>query len=138
MNIAIFSINEKGRQLSLRIGELLEAEHRVSRYCYHDHIDDTSAVFWNMGSMVGRLYERSDAFIFVCDCGAAVRAAAPYLGTKADDPAMLVLDDGGRFVVPLLSGNMGGADRLAESLAASLGSVAVITTAEAEPSSEQI
>ena len=117
MNIAVFSVTENGRQLSMRVAEALGAEHRVSRYCFHKHTDDSSAVFWNMGSMVGRLFERSDAFIFVCACGIAVRAAAPYLGTKPDDPAIIVMDDGGRFVIPVLSGHIGGANHLAETLA---------------------
>jgi cobalt-precorrin 5A hydrolase len=129
MNIAVFSVTENGRKLSVKTGELLEAEHRVSRYCFHKHTDDNSAVFWNMGSMVGRLFERSDAFIFICACGIAVRAVAPYLGTKADDPAVIVMDDCGRFVIPVLSGHIGGANRLAEVLAGALGAEAVITTA---------
>ncbi|WP_297959584.1 cobalt-precorrin 5A hydrolase [uncultured Ruminococcus sp.] len=129
MNIAIFSVTEKGRQLSFRAGEALSGEHKVSRYCFHKHTDDNSAVFWNMGSMVGRLFTRSDAFIFVCACGIAVRAVAPFLGTKADDPAVIVMDDCGRFVIPVLSGHIGGANRLAEVLAEHLGSTAVITTA---------
>ena len=129
MNIAVFSVTENGRQLSLRVRELLGGEHKVSRYCFHKHTDDDSAVFWNMGSMVGRLFERSDAFIFVCACGIAVRAVAPYLGTKADDPAVIVMDDSGKFVIPVLSGHIGGANRLAEILSEGLGSTAVITTA---------
>ena len=132
MNIAVFSVTENGRQLSMRVSEALGAEHRVSRYCFHKHTDDSSAVFWNMGSMVGRLFERSDAFIFVCACGIAVRAAAPYLGTKPDDPAIIVMDDGGRFVIPVLSGHIGGANHLAETLADSLGLTAVITTSDEE------
>ncbi|WP_028514854.1 cobalamin biosynthesis protein [Ruminococcus flavefaciens] len=132
MNIAVFSVTENGRQLSVRIAEALGAEHRVSRYCFHKHTDDNAAVFWNMGSMVGRLFERSDVFIFVCACGIAVRAAAPYLGTKPDDPAIIVMDDGGRFVIPVLSGHIGSANHIAEILADSLGSTAVITTSEDE------
>ena len=129
MNIAVFSVTENGRKLSVRVGEQLEAEHKVSRYCFHKHTDDNSAVFWNMGSMVGRLFERSDAFIFICACGIAVRAVAPYLGTKADDPAVIVMDDCGKYVIPVLSGHIGGANRLAEVLADSIDAVAVITTA---------
>ena len=135
MNIAVFSVTENGRQLSLKAADVLSAEHRVSRYCFHKHTDDSSAVFWNMGSMVGRLFERSDAFIFVCACGIAVRAAAPYLGTKPDDPAIIVMDDGGRFVIPVISGRTGAANHLADLLSASLGATAVITTSDEEDDS---
>ena len=129
MNIAVFSVTENGRQLSQRVSEMLRNEHKVSRYCFHKHTDDDAAVFWNIGSMVGRLFERSDAFVFVCACGIAVRAVTPYLGTKADDPAVIVMDDRGRFVIPVLSGHIGGANRLAEVIAEALGATAVITTA---------
>ena len=129
MNIAVFSVTENGRQLSQKVSVMLSTEHRVSRYCFHKHTDDDAAVFWNMGSMVGRLFERSDAFIFVCACGIAVRAVTPYLGTKADDPAVIVMDDCGKFVIPVLSGHIGGANRLSEIIAEKLGATAVITTA---------
>lgn len=129
MNIAVFSVTENGRQLSRKVSELLSSEHRISRYCFHKHTDDDAAVFWNMGSMVGRLFDRSDAFIFVCACGIAVRAVTPYLGTKADDPAVIVMDDCGKFVIPVLSGHIGGANRLSEIIAEKLGATAVITTA---------
>ncbi len=129
MNIAVFSVTENGRQLSQKVSGMLGNEHRVSRYCFHKHTDDDAAVFWNIGSMVGRLFERSDAFVFVCACGIAVRAVTPYLGTKADDPAVIVMDDRGRFVIPVLSGHIGGANRLAEVIAEALGATAVITTA---------
>ena len=135
MNIAVFSVTENGRQLSMRVADTLGAEHRVSRYCFHKHTDDNAAVFWNMGSMAGRLFERSDAFIFVCACGIAVRAAAPYLGKKPDDPAIIVMDDGGRFVIPVLSGHIGSANHLAEILAESLGVTAVITTSDEDDNS---
>ena len=129
MNISIFSVTENGRQLSQRVAEKLRGEHFVSRYCFHKHADEDSAVFWNLGSMVGRLFERSDAFIFICACGIAVRAVAPYLGTKADDPAVIVMDDHGKFAIPVLSGHIGGANCLAEIIAESVGGTAVITTA---------
>ncbi|MCR5600908.1 MAG: cobalt-precorrin 5A hydrolase [Ruminococcus sp.] len=129
MNIAVFSVTENGRQLSQRVSGLLGGEHKVSRYCFHKHTDDDAAVFWNIGSMVGRLFERSDAFIFICACGIAVRAVTPYIGTKADDPAVIVMDDCGRFVIPVLSGHIGGANRLSEVIAERIDATAVITTA---------
>ena len=70
-----------------------------------------------------------DGIIFIGAAGIAVRAIAPFLKTKAEDPAVVVLDDMGRFSISLLSGHLGGANELAEEAAEISGGQAVITTA---------
>lgn len=74
-------------------------------------------------------FAASDALIYIGAVGIAVRAIAPYCRSKAADPAVVVLDECGRFAVPLLSGHLGGANALARRLAAVCGAVPVITTA---------
>lgn len=70
-----------------------------------------------------------EALIFVGSAGIAVRAAAPYIRNKAEDPAILCIDETGRWVIPLLSGHLGGANALAQKVADLTGGQAVITTA---------
>lgn len=78
---------------------------------------------------VGEWFERVDAIIFICAAGIAVRSIAPYIKHKSVDPAVIVLDESGKFCISLLSGHAGGANELAGRISKLIGAVPVITTA---------
>ncbi len=85
------------------------------------------------------LFHQKDVLIFISAAGIAVRAVAELLSDKTTDPAVIVIDDCGRFVIPVLSGHLGMANTVAETLAQRLGAQAVITTAsDARPGVEAV
>ena len=73
-------------------------------------------------------WQAFDAIIFIGALGICVRSIAPALKNKYADPAVVCIDSTGKFVVPVVSGHVGGANDLARSLAARIGAQAVVTT----------
>lgn len=76
-----------------------------------------------------KAFAEADTVVFIGACGIAVRAIAPYVVSKVTDPAVIVIDECGDFVISLLSGHLGGANDMARLIADAIGSVPVITTA---------
>lgn len=70
-----------------------------------------------------------DGFVLFLATGAAVRIVAPLLGDKATDPAVVCVDEAGRFAVALCGGHLGGANALARTVGTALGATPVVTTA---------
>lgn len=75
------------------------------------------------------LFAHYDQLVFFVSLGAVVRLMAPHLRSKDEDPGVTVIDDAGQFVIPVLSGHVGGANAMSERIADLIGATAVITTA---------
>jgi len=117
--ITVFPVTSRGYLLSQRlIGGLDGME-----------ILDPSELKGSLMEKVGAAFKGPRALLFICATGIAVRAIAPHLLGKHLDPAVVVADEAGRFVISLISGHLGGANRLATGIAAIIGATPVITTA---------
>ncbi len=121
MKTALISFTENGRILSRKIGG--------DRFCFVKHSDPYAQTFSDINGLTAGLFNDYEALVFICAAGIAVRAVAPYIRSKLTDPAVVVIDDNGKFVISLLSGHLGGANALARQIAAILDAVPVITTA---------
>lgn len=101
----------------------------------HDHAREDQIppallpVSSSLTEWTGEQFASAEILIFVGAAGIAVRASAPWIRDKFLDPAVLAVDEQGKFVIPLLSGHMGGANAFARMLADALHGIPVITTA---------
>ena len=75
------------------------------------------------------IWDEYQAFVFCLAAGAVVRLIAPLLQDKSQDPAVVVIDAKGDYVISLCSGHQGKADLLAQAIASSIGATAIITGA---------
>jgi len=110
MNVVSVSVTAAGRALA----------HRLP----YEHVAGERA-----GEVVPSRWADVDGFVLFLATGAAVRIIAPLLRDKDTDPAVVCVDEAGRFVIALCGGHAGGANALARTVAAILGATPVVTTA---------
>jgi cobalt-precorrin 5A hydrolase len=84
--------------------------------------------FQSIVELSREIFHKYKGLIYVVPCGVVVRAIAPLIKHKLTDPAVVVVDAGGRFAISLLSGHEGGANALALETANILGAEPVIST----------
>lgn len=108
-----------GSALAHRLFELLSNKD-ILIYSYSKLLED---------QLIKKLWQKGTGFVFIMAAGIVIRAIAPLLKSKLDDPAVVVMDEAGHHAVSLLSGHLGGANELARMLALKAGGQAVITTA---------
>ena len=127
MKLALFCYSLRGRETAARVlGAFPDWEVRAfapERYAENGF----EALKRPPRPFYGELFPWADAMVFVGACGIAVREIAPFVRSKVTDPAVIVIDELGRSVIPVLSGHIGGANRMAETLAGALEGEAVIT-----------
>lgn len=140
VKISLICFTENGLETERKLARIYQtAGHQTALYALGTHVtgaakDGTkepsvTLVGDGLGAWTGEQFAKSDALIFVGACGIAVRAISPYVEDKRTDPAVLVVDERGSFIIPILSGHIGGANELASLAAERTKATAVITTA---------
>lgn len=118
----MISYTEQGKELNTRVSKYFISHGDVAVSFYHG--DN----FMSTDEVLRQEWKRSSALVFIGAMGIAVRHIACYIMDKLRDPAVLVTDERGQFVIPVLSGHMGGGVALARELAQELRAQPVITT----------
>lgn len=131
MNIAIFAYSRQGCETADQVRAVLAGPGDECRACTMEKYrrEGFEAITPPSSQFIRHMFQWADAMVFVGACGIAVRSIAPCVKDKRTDPAVLVVDERGRFVISLLSGHIGGANTLTVRLAEALGAVPVVTTA---------
>lgn len=130
MNLGIISFTEKGMELSERVvQEWTEGEAAAYTKCSTASTSGLPLVKEGIAEWARRQMEEGNGLLFIGACGIAVRAISPCITDKLHDSPVLVMDEQGTYIIPILSGHMGGANEMAVRLAERLGAEAVITTA---------
>ncbi len=131
MKIRLVSYTKKGRDTAQKIAEGLAADgHSCRRFAMQKYCSLGDEALTQSSQEWARVgFSEDDALVFCCAAGIAVRAIAPWVKDKTTDPAVIVLDEKGSFVVPILSGHIGGANELAADIASITGGTPVVTTA---------
>ena len=131
MNIALTAFTSRGAELAERLAKALtEDGHSCALWVPERLAPETGLPgYRSLGPWTAERFADSDALLFVGASGIAVRAIAPYVRDKFTDPAVVSVDEAGRFAVPLLSGHVGGANDLARLVARRTGGTAAVSTA---------
>lgn len=83
----------------------------------------------DLKTQIAKVWAECDGIVFCLAAGAVVRLIAPLLKDKATDPAIVVMDEAGKFVISLCGGHLGGGDRYTREISAQLGAEPIITSA---------
>lgn len=125
---AVICFTENGSRIASKVKECL-CQYGYTVTLARKYTGASDSVQEPLSDWTGREFVKQDALVFIGAAGIAVRAIAPYVKTKTEDPAVLVIDEQGIYCIPVLSGHIGGANELAKMIGARLRAIPVITTA---------
>ncbi len=119
--VALISITKNGDEM---INTILQDE-RYEYMAYNSALSKKE----KLSNIVGDIFEDVDAIVFICSLGICVRVIAPFIKSKTTDPAVVCIPNGGLMAISVLSGHLGGANKLTAEFADILGAQPIITTA---------
>lgn len=128
MKYAVVSVSAEGA----RLGQAVKAALGGDGTCYERRGAESgkeAVLFDRTFALTREIFLRYEGILYIMASGIVVRAIAPYVVSKASDPAVLVMDECGKHCISLLSGHLGGANAWCREIASAAGADPVITTA---------
>lgn len=134
MKYSIISFTRNGIQLSKKLEKVLGKEEvtiytKCSTITKIESQPDIEFVRCSISEWAKQQMDEKKILLFIGACAIAVRAVAPHITDKLHDNPVLVMDEKGKYVIPILSGHVGGANELACWISEKTGAIPVITTA---------
>ena len=114
----IVSFTKKGKN----VAEDLKSKSR--NFIFEEKPEQMDLSLW-----IQKAFQERMPLVFVSAMGIAVRSIAPFVNHKLTDSPVIVIDEMGKYVIPVLSGHFGGGNEMARALAKILEANEVITTA---------
>lgn len=127
--IAAAYTRQGGKLCAELIKALSDRGHVCKGYLFHKYENGALESFEDITPIIETAFEKQQALILICAMGIAVRKISGFVGSKLTDAPVVVIDDMGRFCIPVLSGHLGGANMFAEMCSEITGGTPVITTA---------
>ena len=128
-NRAILALTKRGAELGRVIAQGLRGAHLYVPGKLGIKGPGVRCFDQDLSEVVAGLINNYSGFVCIMAAGIVVRTVSPFLTHKSSDPAVVVLDEKGRFAISLIAGHMGGANELAKRVASITGGEPVITTA---------
>ena len=127
---AIVAVSRPGARLAARLSAAMpDAQLHLERRAAAGVDAEAQLYDLPLRPRLQSMFATHDSLVVFLPVGATVRLLAPVLGNKKQDPAVVCVDDAGRYAVSVLSGHVGGADRLAHMVAEAIGAQPIITSA---------
>ncbi|WP_066821968.1 cobalt-precorrin 5A hydrolase [Clostridium tepidiprofundi] len=117
--LAIISVTNNGDRIAHKISNYYDADIYSRMYIKKNGIK----------KIVAKAFKKYRGIIFIASTGIAIRAIAPFLKNKREDPAVISIDNSGKYVISLVSGHLGGANELSLKIANIIDAEPIITTA---------
>lgn len=129
--IAVLAFTRQGVKTAVKVRDVLsKMKLKCTIFAPKKYIqEEVSPLDKKLREFVREVFDKVDAIVAIMATGIIVRTIAPCLKNKMSDPAIVGVDDSGKFVISLLSGHYGGANELTKLIADGIGALPVVTTA---------